>query len=61
VLFYAGPLLRARHWEATAVPELRVHVARTAGAIASSLATGAGSYLRRVAAPIFRREQTTLY
>jgi uncharacterized NAD(P)/FAD-binding protein YdhS len=61
VLFYAGPLLRARHWEATAVPELRVHVARTAGAIASSLATGAGSYIRRVAAPIFRREQTTLY
>ncbi|HVT35562.1 MAG TPA: FAD/NAD(P)-binding protein, partial [Nevskiaceae bacterium] len=25
VLFYAGPFLRAQHWEATAVPELRVH------------------------------------
>ena len=57
VLFYAGPLLRARHWEATAVPELRVHVARTASAIAASLATGAGSYIRRIATPIFRREQ----
>ena len=57
VLFYAGPLLRARHWEATAVPELRVHVARTAAAIAASLATGAGSYIRRIATPIFRREQ----
>jgi uncharacterized NAD(P)/FAD-binding protein YdhS len=57
VLFYAGPLLRARHWEATAVPELRVHVARTAGAIAASLATGAGTYIRRIATPIFRREQ----
>ena len=52
-----GPLLRARHWEATAVPELRVHVARTDGAIAASLATGAGSYIRRIATPIFRREQ----
>ena len=51
VLFYAGPLLRARHWEATAVPELRVHVARTASAIAASLATGAGSYIRRIATP----------
>ena len=37
-LFYIGPLLRAQHWEATAVPELRVHartlvrtVARRAG------------------------------
>jgi uncharacterized NAD(P)/FAD-binding protein YdhS len=57
VLFYAGPLLRARHWEATAVPELRVHVARTTGAIAASLATGAGSCIRRIATPIFRREQ----
>jgi uncharacterized NAD(P)/FAD-binding protein YdhS len=26
-LFYVGPLLRARDWEATAVPELRTHVA----------------------------------
>ncbi len=61
VLFYAGPLLRARHWEATAVPELRAHVARTAATIAASLATGAGSYIRRIAAPIFRREQPTFY
>jgi uncharacterized NAD(P)/FAD-binding protein YdhS len=57
VLFYVGPLLRARHWEATAVPELRVHVARTTATIAASLATGAGSYIRRIATPMFRREQ----
>ncbi|RKP58473.1 FAD/NAD(P)-binding protein [Pararobbsia silviterrae] len=30
VLRYAGPLLRARDWEATAVPELRMHAARLA-------------------------------
>lgn len=29
-LFYLGPMLRAEHWEATAVAELRVHVARLA-------------------------------
>jgi uncharacterized NAD(P)/FAD-binding protein YdhS len=57
VLFYVGPLLRARHWEATAVPELREHVARTTATIAASLATGAGSYIRRIATPMFRREQ----
>jgi len=60
VLFYAGPLLRARHWEAIAVPELRAHVARTTATIAASLATGAGSYIRRIATPIFRREQPAL-
>ena len=26
-IYYVGPLLKANHWEATAVPELRVHVA----------------------------------
>ena len=57
VIFYSGPLLRARHWEATAVPELRVHVARTASAVAASLTTGAGSCIRRIASPLFRREQ----
>ena len=57
VLYYVGPLLRARHWEATAVPELRGHVDRTAAAIAASLATSAGSYFRKLAAPVFRREQ----
>ncbi len=29
-LYYVGPWLRARDWEATAVPELRVHAARLA-------------------------------
>jgi uncharacterized NAD(P)/FAD-binding protein YdhS len=36
-LFYVGPLLRARHWEATAVPELREHVARCAREILNSI------------------------
>ena len=57
VLYYVGPLLRARHWEATAVPELRTHVDRTSAAITASLASSAGSYLRKLAAPVFRREQ----
>ena len=60
VLYYIGPLLRARHWEATAVPELRTHVQRTTGAIAASLASGAGSYVRKLATPLFRRE-TSLF
>jgi uncharacterized NAD(P)/FAD-binding protein YdhS len=29
-LYYIGPLLKARDWEATAVPELRVHAQRLA-------------------------------
>ena len=29
-LYYVGPLLRATHWETTAVPELRQHAARLA-------------------------------
>ncbi len=29
-VFLVGPLLKARDWEATAVPELRVHAARLA-------------------------------
>jgi uncharacterized NAD(P)/FAD-binding protein YdhS len=60
VLYYIGPLLRSRHWEATAVPELRTHVQRTTGAIAASLATSAGSYVRKLATPLFRRE-TSLF
>jgi uncharacterized NAD(P)/FAD-binding protein YdhS len=32
-LFYVGPMLRARDWEAIAVPELRVHAARLAQAL----------------------------
>lgn len=56
VLYYVGPLLRARHWEATAVPELRVHVQHTTAAMSASLATATGSTLRRIAAPLFGRE-----
>lgn len=36
ILFYVGPLLKARYWEATAVPELRVHAARLAQALHAS-------------------------
>lgn len=34
-LFYLGPMLRAMHWEATAVGELRVHAEQLAHALAS--------------------------
>jgi len=37
-LWLAGPLLKGRYWEATAVPELRVHAARAARGILVSLA-----------------------
>ena len=32
-LYYLGPLLRAQHWEATAVPELRVHAQQLAAVL----------------------------
>ncbi len=38
-LFYAGPMLRARHWEATAVGELRVHVERLARRLSTAQET----------------------
>jgi uncharacterized NAD(P)/FAD-binding protein YdhS len=37
-VYYVGPLLKARHWEATAVPELRKHVQAAADAIIQTLA-----------------------
>ena len=37
VLFYVGPLVRARDGEGTAVPELRVHAARLAKTIVDSI------------------------
>lgn len=36
-LYYVGPLLKAQYWEATAVPELRVHAEQAALACAASL------------------------
>ncbi|HET6474258.1 MAG TPA: FAD/NAD(P)-binding protein [Pseudomonadales bacterium] len=36
-LYYIGPLLRARFWEATAVPELRVHAMNLARRLAEGL------------------------
>ncbi|ARB27935.1 FAD/NAD(P)-binding protein [Pseudomonas tolaasii] len=37
-LFYVGPFLQARDWEATAVPELREYVKRMADTLCASLA-----------------------
>jgi uncharacterized NAD(P)/FAD-binding protein YdhS len=34
-LYYLGPMLRAAHWEATAVPELRGHAERLAAQLAA--------------------------
>ena len=50
-------MLKARHWEAIAVPELRTHVQRATAAIAKSLASSTGSYIRRIAMPLFRRAE----
>ncbi|KMN16111.1 FAD/NAD(P)-binding protein [Pseudomonas weihenstephanensis] len=38
-LWYIGPMLKARHWEATAVPELRLHAHQLARELAKQLAT----------------------
>lgn len=38
-LHYVGPLLKAQHWEATAVPELRQHAAKLAGVLAAARAS----------------------
>jgi uncharacterized NAD(P)/FAD-binding protein YdhS len=38
VLHYVGPLLKAQHWEATAVPELRQHALKLAGLLAEQQA-----------------------
>ena len=42
-LFYIGPMLRADHWEATAVAELRVHAARLASHLATTGESNNGS------------------
>ncbi|HEV2270316.1 MAG TPA: FAD/NAD(P)-binding protein [Steroidobacteraceae bacterium] len=39
-LYYVGPWLRARHWEATAVPELREHVRQLAERLGSATFDG---------------------
>lgn len=41
VMYYVGPLLKARYWEATAVPELRVHAARLAETLRASVVVDA--------------------
>lgn len=54
-LYYVGPWLRARHWEATAVPELREHSRRLAERLANITLNGqrqdAQSSRQRLAIP----------
>jgi uncharacterized NAD(P)/FAD-binding protein YdhS len=38
IISLTGPLLKGEFWEATAVPELRVHAARLAERLANELA-----------------------
>ena len=47
--WYIGPWLRAQHWEATAVPELRVHAQQLAQAISQEVAAARGKTLVAVA------------
>jgi uncharacterized NAD(P)/FAD-binding protein YdhS len=39
-LFYVGPMLKALHWEAIAVPELRVHALRLAQRLSAPASSG---------------------
>lgn len=41
-LFYLGPMLRADHWEPTAVPELRAHAERLSRHLAQPAAAEPG-------------------
>lgn len=40
-LYYVGPMLKAQHWEAVAIPELRVHAQALAGEVLQSLTVDA--------------------
>jgi uncharacterized NAD(P)/FAD-binding protein YdhS len=44
-LFYLGPMLRAAHWEATAVGELRAHAHALASALAAAGNPESGRYI----------------
>ncbi len=46
-LYYCGPMLRERAWEATAVPELRVHVATLADELTTAWRADARTGARR--------------
>ena len=48
IIYYVGPLLRARYWEATAVPELRVYAQRVADRLLSEMGAGIGPTVREV-------------
>lgn len=42
-LFCVGPVLKARHWEAVAIPELRVHAREAAAQVMAALAAQRGA------------------
>jgi uncharacterized NAD(P)/FAD-binding protein YdhS len=39
-LYYVGPMLKAQHWEAVAIPELRAHALALSGEMLQSLTVG---------------------
>jgi len=39
-LYYVGPMLKARYWEAIAIPELRVHALKLASLLLATEAAG---------------------
>lgn len=43
-LWYVGPMLKALHWEAIAIPELRMHTQQLAQRLARELATTSTPY-----------------
>jgi len=47
-LYYIGPMLRAEHWEATAVAELRLHAEQLAAHLAAKVAVNRGATARPV-------------
>jgi uncharacterized NAD(P)/FAD-binding protein YdhS len=55
VLFYVGPMLRADHWESTAVPELRVHAARLAAQLRATGMPVAAEGAGKLAPPVQAR------
>ncbi len=48
-LRYLGPLLKARDWEATAVPELRVHARQLAEQLSLALTGSEACRVERIA------------
>jgi uncharacterized NAD(P)/FAD-binding protein YdhS len=59
-LYYLGPMLRAEHWEATAVGELRGHAERLAQALTRVRASDSESESAPLIAPARRLDQLAL-